>query len=81
MLQNQNNIYLSNVNNITNDIMKFLTLISAVFIPLSFLTGFYGMNFEYMPELKYKNSYFILVGTMAFIAMSIITFFKSKKWI
>lgn len=61
--------------------MKFLTLISAVFIPLSFLSGFYGMNFENMPELKMKNAYYVLIGTMVFIAFSTLMFFRFKKWL
>lgn len=58
--------------------MKFLTLITSIFIPLSFLTGLYGMNFENMPELGYQNGYFILLGVMGILVISMILFFMKK---
>lgn len=63
-----------------NEIMKILTVMSAVFIPLTFLTGIYGMNFENIPELKMKNGYFILLAVMATMGVGIIAYFKHKKW-
>lgn len=64
-----------------NESMRVLTVIMSIFVPLSFLTGFYGMNFEYMPELKYKYSYFIFVGFLALVAMGLLFWFKRKKWL
>lgn len=63
-----------------NEIMRTLTLVSVVFIPLTFLAGVYGMNFEYMPELKWHYGYLILLGLMAAITVSIVIYFKNKKW-
>ncbi|WP_315115320.1 magnesium/cobalt transporter CorA [uncultured Clostridium sp.] len=72
--------YLSSVSNKTNEIMKVLTIFSTIFIPLSFLTGIYGMNFEYMPELKFKHGYLIFwVITIACI-LSMIHYFRKKRW-
>ena len=74
-------MYLSSVSNKMNDIMKVLTIISTVFIPLSFLTGFYGMNFPHMPEFAYPNSYPILISIMIGIFVIMILYFKRRKWI
>ncbi len=74
-------MYLSSVSNRMNDIMKVLTIISTVFIPLSFLTGFYGMNFHYMPELAIPIAYPILILVMITIFSVMIFFFRRKKWI
>lgn len=74
-------MYLSSVNNKMNDIMKILTIISTIFIPLSFLVSLYGMNFKYMPELSYPLAYPILIFTMLIIVIMMIIFFKRKKWI
>ncbi|MFX1312457.1 MAG: magnesium/cobalt transporter CorA [Promethearchaeota archaeon] len=74
-------LYLSSVSNRMNDIMKVLTIISTVFIPLSFLAGFYGMNFIYMPEFSYPIAYPILIVVMIIIALVMLIFFKRKKWI
>jgi magnesium transporter len=74
-------IYLSSVSNKMNEIMKVLTIISTIFIPLSFLAGFYGMNFLYMPELKIPIAYPILIIIMIIIAIIMILFFKRKKWL
>lgn len=74
-------MYLSSVSNRMNDIMKVLTIISTVFIPLSFLAGFYGMNFLNMPELSQPIAYPILIIIMVSIALVMLYFFKRKKWI
>jgi magnesium transporter len=74
-------MYLSSVSNRMNDIMKVLTIISTVFIPLSFLAGFYGMNFLNMPELSQPIAYPILIIVMVSIALVMLYFFKRKKWI
>jgi len=63
-----------------NDIMKVLTIISTIFIPLSFLAGLYGMNFINMPELSYPYSYPILLGIMALVAIGMLYYFKRKNW-
>ena len=63
-----------------NEVMKTLTILSVVFIPLTFLAGIYGMNFENIPELKFKNGYFILLGIMVFITIISVWYFKRKKW-
>ncbi|MDY0132177.1 MAG: magnesium/cobalt transporter CorA [Desulforegulaceae bacterium] len=81
ILSDQHAIYNTWINNRLNEIIKFLTLFSAVFIPLSFLSGVYGTNFEYFPELKYKYSYFIFWGVLIVTALFIIRFFKNKKWL
>jgi len=63
-----------------NKIMKVLAMISAIFIPLSFIAGIYGMNFDVMPELRYKMAYFIVLGVMLIVAVTMIVFFKVRKW-
>ncbi len=73
-------IYLSSINNRMNDIMKILTMFSAIFIPLAFITGFYGMNFVNMPILKWYYGYYFISGVMALIAIGLMWFFKRKKW-
>jgi magnesium transporter len=74
-------MYLSSVSNRMNDIMKVLTIISTIFIPLSFLAGFYGMNFLHMPELSNPLAYPILIIIMGLIVLLMVYFFKRKKWI
>jgi magnesium transporter len=63
-----------------NEVMKTLTILSVIFIPLTFLAGIYGMNFENIPELKFKYGYFVLLGIMVFITICAIWYFKRKKW-
>ncbi len=74
-------MYLSSVSNRMNDIMKVLTIISTVFIPLSFLAGFYGMNFTYMPEISQPFAYPILIFIMIIIAFIMLYYFKRKRWL
>jgi len=74
-------MYLSSVSNKMNDIMKVLTIISTIFIPISFLAGFYGMNFLHMPELSQPFAYPVLILIMASIALLMLYFFRKKKWI
>ena len=71
----------SNLTNETNEIVKTLTIISAIFIPLTFLAGLYGMNFKYIPELEYRNGYFILLGVMAVVFLLSIYAFKRRNWL
>ncbi len=81
LLTDQLNIYNSVMGNKMNDIMKTLTIFAAIFIPLTFIAGIYGTNFEYLPELHYKYSYFIFWGVMIFLAGALLVFFKRKRWI
>lgn len=64
-----------------NGTMRVLTVITAVFVPLSFIVGLYGMNFEYIPELKFKYGYFFVVGFMLALSTALISLFKYKKWL
>ena len=80
MLTDYYNLYNSFMNNKTNDIFRFLTIFSTIFIPLTFIAGIYGTNFEYLPELHYRYSYFIFLGAMGLIAAFMIFIFKKKKW-
>jgi magnesium transporter len=73
-------IYMSGVSNRMNEVMKTLTIFAAIFIPLTFIAGIYGMNFEYMPELGWKWGYFAVLGIMSAVTVSLVVFFKKKKW-
>ena len=64
-----------------NEVMKVLTLVGAIFIPLTFMAGIYGMNFEYMPELRVKAAYPILIGSMVVVAAGMVMLFRSRGWI
>ncbi|GGG44760.1 magnesium and cobalt transport protein CorA [Croceivirga lutea] len=74
-------MYMTSVSNKMNEVMKVLTVIAAIFIPLTFLAGIYGMNFEYMPELQYRNGYFILWGVFLLVGIGLLIFFKRKGWL
>ncbi|WP_427171450.1 magnesium/cobalt transporter CorA [Fusobacterium nucleatum] len=73
-------LYHSMISNTMNEVMKILAIISTIFMPLSFIVGLYGMNFEYMPELKWHYGYFITLGLMAGLVVMMIIYFKKKKW-
>ncbi|HWS29800.1 MAG TPA: magnesium/cobalt transporter CorA [Clostridia bacterium] len=73
-------IHFSNTSNKLNEVMRILTVISTIFIPLSFVTGVYGMNFRYMPLLEYKWGYYGTWSAMALIAAGMLIYFKRKKW-
>ena len=73
-------IYLSGLSNKMNEVMKVLTIFASIFIPLTFVAGVYGMNFEYMPELGWRWSYFSLLGLMALMGIGMVVYFKRKKW-
>ena len=81
MVNDQINMFQTNISNKSNDVMKVLTIFSTIFIPLSFIAGIYGMNFDYMPELHYRPAYFILWGLMALVTVAMLFFFKRKKWL
>jgi magnesium transporter len=63
-----------------NEIMKILTVVSVIFMPLTFLVGVYGMNFKHMPELEYAYGYYIVIFVMIAIALGMVYYFKRKKW-
>ncbi len=81
ILSDQLNIYHTTISSKLNDIMKFLTVFSVIFIPLTFIAGIYGTNFEVLPELHYKYSYFIMLGTMFAVAVGMLIYFRKKKWL
>jgi len=60
--------------------MKVLTIIATIFIPLTFITGIYGMNFQYMPELKWVWAYPLILSAMLIIGIVMVIYFKKKKW-
>jgi len=74
-------IYLSSISNKMNNVMKVLTIIATIFIPLTFVAGIYGMNFKYMPELEWRWSYPIIWGIMLFVTASMVCYFKRKDWL
>lgn len=80
MLNGLQDLYLSEISFKMNQVMQVLTVVTTIFVPLSFLTGLYGMNFEYIPELHYQSGYFILWGAMLLIAIGLLYYFKRKNW-
>ncbi|MBN2777334.1 MAG: magnesium/cobalt transporter CorA [Bacteroidales bacterium] len=74
-------LYYTGTSNKTNEVMKVLTIISTIFIPLTFIAGVYGMNFKYMPELEWHWAYFSVLGLMIVIFILMIWYFKRKKWL
>ncbi|MGB0391632.1 MAG: magnesium/cobalt transporter CorA [Salibacteraceae bacterium] len=81
MLTNVMDLYQSGVANKMNQVMQFLTIVSTVFIPLTFLAGIYGMNFKNMPELEWVNGYYLTLGIMVLITGGMLWYFKRKGWI
>lgn len=81
MLIDYLNIYNTGVSNKLNEIMKVLTIFSAIFIPLTFIAGVYGTNFKYFPELHYKYSYFIFWAVLLVVALIMIRFFRKRHWL
>ncbi len=81
ILSDQLNIYHTTMSSKLNDIMKFLTVFSVIFIPLTFIAGIYGTNFKFLPELEYKYSYFIMLGFMVLISTGMLIYFKRNKWL
>lgn len=73
------NIYLSSTSQKTNEVMKLLTIFSAFFLPLTFIVGVYGMNFDIMPELRWENGYYYTLGLMLLISVAVFGWFKRRK--
>ncbi|HKJ04286.1 MAG TPA: CorA family divalent cation transporter, partial [Geopsychrobacteraceae bacterium] len=73
-------LYMSSVSQRTNEVMQVLTIMASIFIPLTFIAGIYGMNFETMPELKWRYGYAMVWGVMIICLCGMLWFFKRKKW-
>ncbi|MEO8195535.1 MAG: magnesium/cobalt transporter CorA [Thermoanaerobaculia bacterium] len=80
-LSNVKDTYLSVISQRTNEIMKVLTLFSAIMLPLTFIAGVYGMNFQYIPELATHYGYFAVLGAMAVVAAGMVVWFRRRKWL
>ena len=81
MLTNLDELYNAEVANRANHVMKVLTIVSAIFIPLTFIVGVYGTNFKYVPELEFHNAYFVMWIVMLLIVIGQLIFFRWKKWL
>ncbi|MGC9454272.1 MAG: magnesium/cobalt transporter CorA [Phycisphaerae bacterium] len=81
MLSAMVEMYMSSVSNRMNEVMKVLTIIATIFIPLTFIAGIYGMNFEYMPELGWKPAYFVVLAVMAGVGVAMAWMFRRKRWL
>jgi len=81
MLSGMLDIYLSSVNNRLNEVMKVLTIFAAIFIPLTLISGIYGMNFKFMPELEWFYGYPFALGLMGLTAIVLLGYFRRKKWL
>ena len=81
MISGMLDIYLSSISNKMNEVMKVLTIFASIFIPLTFIVGIYGMNFANMPELQWRYGYFVIWGVMALVGVSLVVFFRRRKWL
>jgi magnesium transporter len=81
MVSGMVDVYLSSVSNRMNEVMKVLTIFAAIFIPMTFITGVYGMNFEIMPELKWGYGYLFAWIVILFILVAMLVYFRRKKWL
>ena len=79
-LESASSFYFSSQNHKMNEVMKTLTIVSAIFIPLTFIVGVYGMNFDNIPELRHPNGYFVVLGVMFCIVLAMIFYFKKRRW-
>jgi len=79
-LESASNFFFSAQTHKMNEIMKTLTIVSAIFIPLTFIVGVYGMNFRYMPELEYQHGYYTIIGIMVLIVLGMLLYFKRRNW-
>ncbi|MFC2170140.1 magnesium/cobalt transporter CorA [Acidobacteriota bacterium] len=80
LLSGMHDTFLTSLSNRMNEVMKILTIIATIFIPLTFIAGIYGMNFKFMPELNWKWGYFSVWGIIILIVFGMFFFFKRKKW-
>ena len=80
MLSAMLDIYLSSVSNKMNEVMKVLTVIATIFIPMTFLAGVYGMNFKYMPELQWKYAYLFFWIVVLVVLIAMVVWFRRKRW-
>lgn len=74
-------LYLSSLSNRTNEIMKFLTVIGTIFMPLTFIVGLYGMNFKHMPELEWHYGYYLVLLIMTILSLAMVGYFRRRKWL
>ena len=74
-------MYMTTISNKMNEVMKVLTIMAFIFIPLTFIAGIYGMNFEYIPELQLKYGYFVLWGVMLAVFFGMLYYFETKKMV
>ena len=81
MVSGMLDIYLSSISNKMNEVMKVLTIIATIFIPLTFVAGLYGMNFKYIPELEWRWGYFAALFVMVIIGFGMVLYFRNKKWL
>lgn len=81
LINGLHDLYMSEISFKMNNVMQILTIISTIFIPLTFLAGIYGMNFDYMPELKWHYGYYVLWGIMMVITAGLLYFFRKKNWL
>ena len=81
MISGMLDIYLSSISNKMNEVMKLLTIIATIFIPLTFIVGVYGMNFVYIPELQLHWGYFAVLFIMAVVSIIMLIYFRKKKWL
>ena len=81
LLSDQLTVYHTAISSKLNDIMKLLTVFSVIFIPLTFIAGIYGTNFDVVPELHYRYGYFIMWGVMLTVALGMLAYFRKRKWL
>ena len=81
MLTGMHDIYMSSVSNRMNEVMKVLTIIATLFIPITFIAGIYGMNFEIMPELKLRWAYPAVWVIIIAVTVGMVGYFRRKKWL
>jgi magnesium transporter len=81
LASNLMDMQLSSMGQRTNEVMKVLTIMASIFIPLTFMAGLYGMNFEYLPELHYRWAYPALLGVMATVVIGMLVYFRRRGWL
>ena len=81
MISGTLDVYLSSLSNKMNEVMKVLTIIATIFIPLTFIAGIYGMNFKYMPELEWQWAYPVIWAVIIILGVLMLIGFRRKKWL